>query len=269
MESRINGVVIHYVEHGDGIPLVALHGVGVDHREIETPLEAIMPKQGYRRVYPDLPGMGRSTADGLASNEDVLAILADFIDQLDAGPVLILGHSYGAYLARGLAARRPASVRGLALVCPLGDTVGDVPEQSAVVQELDAYDELEPEQHEGFDDYFVVRTAENARRYRDAVVPGNELVDHAALERIFANWTLDLHGEIYDAPTLVVAGRRDSTVGYAGALDLLDKYPHATAAVLEDAGHALTHEQPELLASLVSDWLERATRDSDGVRAPG
>jgi pimeloyl-ACP methyl ester carboxylesterase len=268
MESRVNGVLVNYVEHGEGIPLIALHGVGVDHREIETSLEAIVPKHGYRRIYPDLPGMGRSTADGLGSNEEVLTLLAEFIDQLDAGPVLVLGHSYGAYLARGLAARRPANLRGLALVCPLGEGLGDVPEQSAVVQDAEAYEELEPQQHEGFDDYFVVRTAENARRYRDVVVPGNRMVDHSALERIFANWTIDLDENAYEGPTLVVAGRRDSTVGYADALGLLTKYPHATMAVLEDAGHALMHERPALLASLVSDWLARATRDSDGVREP-
>jgi pimeloyl-ACP methyl ester carboxylesterase len=58
MECRINQVLIHYVEHGTGTPLVALHGAGVDHREIEAALENILPALGYRRIYPDLPGMG-------------------------------------------------------------------------------------------------------------------------------------------------------------------------------------------------------------------
>ena len=43
MECRINGVLVHYVEHGGGVPLVALHGAGVDHREIEAAIEAIIP----------------------------------------------------------------------------------------------------------------------------------------------------------------------------------------------------------------------------------
>src|SRR4051794_24910196 len=33
----------------------------------------------------------------------------------------------------------------------------------------------------------------------------------------------------------------------AGAVDLLDQFPHASLAVVDDAGHALPHEQPELL----------------------
>ena len=64
----------------------------------------------------------------------------------------------------------------------------------------------------------------------------------------------------YDGPTLVVAGRLDSTVGYAAAADLVDDYPHATLAVVDDAGHALPHEQPDLLRALVAEWLARVER---------
>jgi len=54
-----------------------------------------------------------------------------------------------------------------------------------------------------------------------------------------------------------VAGRRDSFVGYADAVALIENYPRATLAVVEDAGHALMHERPELLAALLVDWLRR------------
>jgi hypothetical protein len=49
MECRIDEALVHYVEHGGGVPLVALHGAGVDHREIEAALEAVIPGTGYRR----------------------------------------------------------------------------------------------------------------------------------------------------------------------------------------------------------------------------
>ena len=74
VEQRVAAVLVHYVEHGGGVPLVALHGAGVDHREIEAAIEAVVPRTGYRRIYPDLPGMGRSTTDGLTCNDDVVAL---------------------------------------------------------------------------------------------------------------------------------------------------------------------------------------------------
>lgn len=85
VEQRINDVSIHYVEHGTGMPLVALHGAGVDHREMEAALESIVPTTGYRRIYPDLPGLGRSTAAGLTSNDDVVTLLGEFIDSVAGG----------------------------------------------------------------------------------------------------------------------------------------------------------------------------------------
>jgi len=59
VECRINNVLVHYVEHGDGVPLVALHGAGVDHREIEAAIEAVVPAVGHRRIYPDLQNPSR------------------------------------------------------------------------------------------------------------------------------------------------------------------------------------------------------------------
>lgn len=159
MDCRINEAVIHYVEHGTGVPLVALHGVGVDHRELESALEPMLAGSGCRRIYPDLPAMGHSTATGLTSNNDVAALLGQFVERTAGEPALVLGHSYGAYLARGVAAQRPALLRGLALVCPLAESTGQVPVPEVVVQDEAAYDELEPEQRAGFDEYFVVRTA--------------------------------------------------------------------------------------------------------------
>jgi len=32
MECRIDETLVHYAERGGGMPLVALHGAGVDHR---------------------------------------------------------------------------------------------------------------------------------------------------------------------------------------------------------------------------------------------
>lgn len=251
-------MLINYVERGTGLPLVALHGAGVDHREIEAAIEAVIPDTGYRRIYVDLPGMGATTADGLAGNDEVVRLLGDFIDRLALGPVLLLGHSYGAYLARGIAAQRPDVVRGLALVCPIAEQSRNVPEHHVVRQDADAYDLLDVGQRTGFDEYFVVRTAAMARCYRDHVVPGTVLVDEAALGRIFSGWSIDVGSDTCELPTLIVAGRHDSVVGYRDAVELIGRYPRASLAVLEGAGHALMHEQPALFAALVADWLGRA-----------
>jgi hypothetical protein len=40
----------------------------------------------------------------------------------------------------------------------------------------------------------------------------------------------------------------------------VDHYPRSSLAVIDDAGHALPHEQPELLRALLAEWLTRVER---------
>jgi pimeloyl-ACP methyl ester carboxylesterase len=259
MEARGGQVTVHYVEHGRGQPVLVLHGAGVDHGEAEACFEPVFAStRGYRRIYPDLPGMGRTAAPAaLRSADDVLETLLGFADEVAGDATyLIVGHSAGGYYAQAMAATRPNRVAGLALVCPLLGTVRDVPAHRVAVGSGEIGDD-------GFRSYFVVQTSEMLERYERYVAPGARLTDWAALERIGERWELSI-GErpAYPGPTLVVAGRLDSTVGYASAADLLAHYPHASLAVIDDAGHALPHERPEVLCALMTDWLGRVALEN-------
>jgi pimeloyl-ACP methyl ester carboxylesterase len=249
--------VVHYVEHGTGRPVLVLHGAGVDHREPEACFEPIFAGlAGWRRIYPDLPGMGRTPApDELRGAEDVLDTLLDFRRRVAGeGPCLLLGHSAGAFYARAMAARAPELVAGLGLVCPLLPTARDIPEHRVVVGSGEIGDEA-------FRGYFVIQTPAMLARYEQYVAPGAALADQTALARIGERWQL-AEGSPYDGPTMIVAGRLDSMVGYGAALDLLADHPHASLAVLDDAGHALPHEQPDALRALTVDWLARVERST-------
>jgi pimeloyl-ACP methyl ester carboxylesterase len=259
MEIRVGQVLVHYVEHGTGRPVLVLHGAGVDHREAEACFEPVFAGvAGLRRLYLDLPGMGRTRApETLRSADDVLDTLLSFADAVsDGSPHLLVGHSAGGYYAEAMAERRPAQVAGLALVCPLLPGPHDVPEHRVVAGTGAIGDDV-------FRGYFVVQTPEMLDRYDRYVAPAAALVDEAALERIGGRWALTPGGApAYPGPTVIVAGRLDSTVGYAAATDLLHHYPHASLAVVDEAGHALPHEQPELLRALLREWLARVERST-------
>lgn len=257
MEHRIGDVVVHVEARGAGRPVLVLHGAGVDHREAAACFDpALRAHGGLRRLYPDLPGAGRTPAPArLASADDVLDVLAGLVDVVaPAGtpPVLLAGHSAGAAYAQALTTRLPGRVAGLALVCPLLPGVRDVPPHRPVVADEHLGDAA-------FRDYLVVQTPAMLDRYRRSVQPGIDLADEAAAARIGAGWPPTLaDGPAFDGRVLVVAGRQDATVGYAAAVDLLERYPHATLAVLDGAGHALPHEQPAVLGALLGAWCAAA-----------
>jgi pimeloyl-ACP methyl ester carboxylesterase len=270
VDSMVNGIPVHYAQHGTGTPVLALHGGNVDHREIRGALEPVFAERpGYRRIYPDLPGMGRTPApETIDSTDAVLDTLLGLVDDvIGEEAFLVVGHSYGGYLARAIANRRPGQVAGLALICSLaGEQVrGDERPEHVVLHAADDLDldgTLEPAMAAEFRNYLVVQTPETLRRFQETVAPGVALADQAALERIFARWQLRTAPEqapAYTNPTLILAGRQDATVGYAGSWRLLEHYPRATFAVLDRAGHGLPHEQVGLVTALMAEWLDRVS----------
>jgi pimeloyl-ACP methyl ester carboxylesterase len=261
----VQEIPVHYVERGNGIPLLALHGAYSAYQEVASFLEPIFEKPSdYRRIYVDLPGMGRTPApETVRGDKEVLEILLGFIDAVIGDePFLVVGHSYGGYLARAIANRRPSQVIGMALLCPLmamGENAGQqVPQHQVLYQTDDGTTTLGAKEAAEFQTYFVVQTPEMVERYQQAVAPSAALADTDALERM--SGALDLNpeaGNSYPHPSFIVVGRQDSTVGYADQWQLLEHYPRATFAVLDRAGHALPHEQPELLRALMQEWLAR------------
>ena len=63
MQFETDKATIDYEEHGEGRPILLLHGWTMDRRvEIDNYEKIFATRPGWRRIYPDLPGMGRSVA---------------------------------------------------------------------------------------------------------------------------------------------------------------------------------------------------------------
>src|SRR5690349_566379 len=190
-------VALHFVEEGTGTPVLALHGWWPDHRLMLGCLEPVFAaRPGYRRLYPDLPGMGRSPAPPeVASADDVLAAVEQFVDRtVGAEPFLVVGESYGGYLARAVTAARPEQVRGLALVCPPGIAVEHADRRVPPRQVLRRAPELlaaaDPEVATEYADVAVVQDAAGLQRFAAEIMPGVTVADGVALERIRRRWVL-------------------------------------------------------------------------------
>lgn len=248
-----------------GPVLVALHGFGPDHRSLRPMLDPVARERGWQVLYLDLPGMGRSSAAAdVRCTDDVFATVRDAVAELAPhGPAALVGDSYGGYLARGLVAAVPSRYAGLALISPVWHPEHDrrtVPEHRVLEDEPGAFDDL-PDPA-AFSRVAVRRTRAVANRLAAGVVPGLAVADPDALRRIGTSFagTFPTETRPFPGPALVVTGRQDSSTGYADGWPLLGAYPRATFAVLDGAGHGVPAEQPELVGSLLGEWLGRVDR---------
>jgi len=116
-ELQVNGIRLYYEEHGEGPPILCVHGTGSS---------ALM----WGAVVPELAGLGRVIVydrrgctrsqrpdpydkTSVAEHADDAAAL---LDALGATPATVVGRSYGGEVALDLALRYPERVRGLVVL---------------------------------------------------------------------------------------------------------------------------------------------------------
>src|SRR3954469_8039875 len=116
---RAGDVDLHYVEQGNGVPVIFVHGSVDDYRSFEPQLEPLSPRYrviSYSRRYnfPNAQSVPSGSHSALVEAVD----LANLLKAIGAHPAHVVGHSYGAYTALILAMNHPELVRSLVLAEP-------------------------------------------------------------------------------------------------------------------------------------------------------
>ncbi|MBN2002463.1 MAG: alpha/beta hydrolase [Anaerolineae bacterium] len=271
MYRKIRDLEVYCEIIGEGKPLVMVHGMGVDHRTMKGCMEPVFQNRTdeWQRIYFDLPGMGKTKgADWITNSDGMLEFVLAFVDEVSPHePFLIVGESYGGYLARGVVLKRPDDVDGMLLICPLvfpDDEQRDVSPCPVVARDPVLYESLDPEERYFLDSFLANQNAENWERFGDEMLAGFEMGDAAFKARIRETaesytftFDVDTLPVPFEKPSLIFTGRQDCLVGYRDAWKLLDAYPRSSFVVLDRAGHGLQIDQAALFGTLVNEWLDR------------
>lgn len=266
MECQVRDITIYYEEAGIGRPLLCLHGMPLDHRSIANDLEPIFAnRSGWHRLYPDLPGMGKTrAADWITCQDQILDVLIGFVDTVIPGERLaVAGSSYGGYLARGLVHQLGSQMDGLFLDAPAIETDAarqHLPQPLVIHEDPDFLAALAPTE-QILREIVVVQSMGLLTRFREVSGPAFVIADNAFIQRLgqqFAfSFDVDTLPAPFPAPALFLTGRQDNVCGYQDAYQILDNYPRASYVVLDRAGHVLSVEQKALFRALVNEWLDR------------
>lgn len=267
MKCELEGITVHYEMFGEGKPIIMLHGWPIDHRVMVDTMEPIFEnRDGWKRIYPDLPGMGKTPGmDWIANQDQMLDVILAFVEAVvPEQRFVVAGYSYGGYLGRGMVYRRADVMDGICLIAPLilaDDAQRTLPAHQPLVRDPAIVSGLDQELAEAFEWFAVVQSQELLDSMIAVGAAARKIADHQFLSRLRENYAfsfdVDTLSEPFHGPTLLVMGRQDASCGYHDAWSVLENYPRGTFAVLDRAGHGLMYEQRTLFNALVNEWIDR------------
>ena len=255
----VNGVGLAVDAVGDGAAILFIHGYPLDRTIWRHQMEHL---NGWRRIAPDLRGMGQSDAPDLGYSMTTYADdLAALLDSLGVEGVVLCGLSMGGYVAFEFLRRYRERVRALILMDTRAES--DSPE---------------------------------GRRTRDAAAQaardnGARAVADAMLPKLFARETVELVGEPWrqvermilatpvpgivgalaamrdrpdstpllesldDLPALIVVGEHDRITPLASAHRMAAALAESRLEIISDAGHLTPVERPAATTAVLGKFL--------------
>src|SRR6516162_705045 len=249
----IAGVSLEMLTAGDGPPLLFLHGGDyfAQHRDFFGKLA-----RRWRVIAPRHPGFGGSDRpEGFRTIHDLAYLYLDLLDGQDLQDVVLVGSSFGGWLALEMCVRCLERIGRLVLIDSLGVKFGGREERD--IADIYALPTAELLRRTFFDpvraapDYSKLDDAEAASIARDreatALYGWRPYMHDPALGR----W---LHR--VRVPTLIVWGDSDGIVTADYGEKLSRSLPDAHFALIPEAGHYPQIERPESVA----DAIERVAR---------
>lgn len=254
--------VIDYEIVGSGIPILFLHGWGMDRRIMTGCFEPVFDNlDWFRRIYIDLPGMGKSAAGNVACSDDMLKVLHSFAKEIIGENFIIAGESYGGYLARGFVKQYPQMLRGTILLCPLvfpGTRQGRVEPLTVIKRDDKFLSTLTNKQLKSFTYMNVILTQSVYERFSKEIMPAIENQDRHFLDEVLNgsfSFDVDKLEQPFEQPCLIIVGKQDTEVGYKDQFELIKNYPNSTYCAINGAGHNLQIEKPKIFEHIVTQWL--------------
>ena len=254
--------LIDYEIIGEGVPVLVIHGWGISKITMKGAFEPVFSELGgYKRYYIDLPGMGNSEHGDVRNSDDMLDVIHDFAVNVIKDSFIVVGQSYGGLLTRGFVNKYPELIRKIILLVPCiipGVKQGRVEPHTIIEKDDELLSSLSQEDRDSFTLMNVVLTKEVWNRYKQYLMPALVSADwdylNNTLEGSFSFDPDDLD-ETCTIPTLIIAAKQDTEVGFKDQFDLMRIYTNSTYCAIERAGHNLQIEQPEIFENIVSSWL--------------
>jgi pimeloyl-ACP methyl ester carboxylesterase len=250
---EVGGIAVETDIAGTGPPLLFLHG-----EDYVAQNRAFLDRLAghFRVVAPRHPGFGDTPRPAwFRTVHDIAYLYLDLLDRLDLKGVLLVGHSFGGWIALETAVRSEARLSRLVLIDSLGLKFGSREERDiADIYALPADEVVRrsfadparvlPE-YAALDDDTLLAVARD--REATALYGWKPFMHDPAL----AHW---LHR--VTRPALVLWGDKDGIVGPSYGETLAAALPRARFQRITDAAHYPQVEQPDAVAAAIERFAQ-------------
>jgi pimeloyl-ACP methyl ester carboxylesterase len=269
----VNGYEINYLDVGNGVPVVFVHGGLGDYRTWQAQVDAF--SKDYRVValsrryaYPNAQEANESNDYSVTPHSEDLA---QFLMALDLGPVHLVGHSYGAYISLLTALEHPELVRSLTLgEPPVMSFLQYVPDAEALQREfatkvlVPSADAFRSGDHERAVALFIGGVLNDGDYYSKASRQQKDLMMDNAFglkgviltENPFPPLSCDAVRKL-TPPTLLMKGDRSPQLFTEITDALASCIEGSELAVLPNASHGLEYENPEDFNTVVLEFIDK------------
>lgn len=236
-----DGFRIRFMEAGQGLPLVHLHGAGGMRL---TRAHTLLSRQ-YRVIVFEMPGFGLSPVnDRTQTLRELGATMGSAVQALGIDRFNLLATSFGARVALWLALQEPERVQALVLEAPAAirprghQPPSGTPEQ--IARQLYAH----PERAE------PAKSADPEMQAKQSTLVGR-------LRGPDRDTDLEARLGELTTPTLVLFGTSERLMPPEMGRHYKTLLPNCQLVFVYDAGHEISTDRPEAFASVTSDFLER------------
>ena len=277
--TRLSQVTMHHASLGAGEPVVLLHGWPQTWYEWRQVMPLLATR--YRTIAPDLRGLGDTTRppEGYDSRSLAADVAELVFERMGLERIHLVGHDWGGPTAFALAAAHPDRVATLAIVDVTVPGIGPDMSQGgkrwhhAFHMTPDLPEALVQGREREYLSWFyrefswlgnAVGPAELEEYLRTYTQPGALRAGFAYYRNlprnIEENRRLHASGFRLPMPTLGVGGGRADARGRGREpeLSLREIADDVTGLVVEDSGHFVPEEQPQILAKALLAHFERA-----------
>ena len=255
--ATLNGIRLYYEVHGQGAPLVLLHGFAGTAESWKPQIAAFSAR--YRLILYDARGHWRSESpkDPAAYSHDIaVEDLRALLDHVGGGPTIAGGLSMGGVIALAFYAKYRERVRAL-ILCDTGPGFRNPERREEWRRSREAAAQLLD--REGMAGFAKSRYAELDYYTSNEIMLQHDPVGLAHVNRkilvIPDARLMDLLPRVA-VPTLVLVGAEDTDFR-APADYMAGKIPGAELVVLDKAGHGANVDQPEAFNRAILDFLDR------------